>query len=575
MISHPEKIAEACKQKDFNAFAEHTLQIFQSLEYEQTQIDVDIEFLLKIFFEYIVKPDTVVPPRYIHKFLDLNPILANLTALSSLKNTDALVQQLAQGENNFIKFLALYNARNHFALDTTALFEADAAIASIWYSNYFRSAFTCASKLVYENIHRHCRNISEKFKAVSPLTLCPYFASSYLEGNLDIRLKHTVNQAIKKTLQNIRVKNHPDPKKIAVISQRWVAGSAVYRTIQPILKAWAQKYDLTLILIGENLGAPDTSIFKNVKKIDDTGEIETLAPLLKNDFQAIFYPDIGMNYTSMILSNLRLAPVQIAGLGHPVSTFGSEINYFLSGANLEITAKAQENYSERLVLLPDIGVQAPFPSLSRNLEPPDASPVCHIALPWGVTKIIFPTLDALCRACEQIRRPVKFHFFPGSMTKYTVYRQTLANDLTETFGRERVELHGDLNVTEYFEQLRRCEFAVDAYPFGGCNSIMDALWLSRPVITWTSERLPGRFGRAFYKTLNLDELIAADRESFIQKIVHLANDFSYTKNLSQKIVAMDLEKSFKSKEPSQSYLPALETMIEHISDSSREPIIIE
>src|SRR2546429_306824 len=69
----------------------------------------------------------------------------------------------------------------------------------------------------------------------------------------------------------------------------------------------------------------------------------------------VYYPDIGMTPQSILLANLRLAPIQIMSLGHPVSTWGSEIDYFISGADVEPPNYPERNYSERLVLLPGCG----------------------------------------------------------------------------------------------------------------------------------------------------------------------------------------------------------------------------
>jgi len=39
---------------------------------------------------------------------------------------------------------------------------------------------------------------------------------------------------------------------------------------------------------------------------------------------------------SILLANLRLAPIQIASLGHSASTWGADIDYFLSGVEAEL-----------------------------------------------------------------------------------------------------------------------------------------------------------------------------------------------------------------------------------------------
>lgn len=45
----------------------------------------------------------------------------------------------------------------------------------------------------------------------------------------------------------------------------------------------------------------------------------------------MFFPDVGMSWPSMYLANRRLAPLAVAGVGHSVSTFGSLVDFYVSG----------------------------------------------------------------------------------------------------------------------------------------------------------------------------------------------------------------------------------------------------
>ena len=79
------------------------------------------------------------------------------------------------------------------------------------------------------------------------------------------------------------------------------------------------------------------------------GEIATAQP------DVLFYPEVGMDPASGALAALRLAPLQIAGWGHPVTTGLPSVDVFLSGELLEGEG-AEKHYRERLVRLPGTGV---------------------------------------------------------------------------------------------------------------------------------------------------------------------------------------------------------------------------
>jgi CRISPR-associated protein Csy1 len=88
-----------------------------------------------------------------------------------------------------------------------------------------------------------------------------------------------------------------------------------------------------------------------------------LAPAIRGDaLHALIYPELGMDGTAFVLAALRLAPVQCAAWGHPVTTGHPTIDaYFTCGAMEPADARA--HYTERLVRLPGIGTQYARPAL--------------------------------------------------------------------------------------------------------------------------------------------------------------------------------------------------------------------
>lgn len=79
-----------------------------------------------------------------------------------------------------------------------------------------------------------------------------------------------------------------------------------------------------------------------------------LAAAREDRADVIFYPEIGMSSLSYFLAAHRLAPLQVASWGHPITTGLASIDLFLSGALLE-PPDADAHYRERLVRLPGTG----------------------------------------------------------------------------------------------------------------------------------------------------------------------------------------------------------------------------
>jgi predicted O-linked N-acetylglucosamine transferase (SPINDLY family) len=79
----------------------------------------------------------------------------------------------------------------------------------------------------------------------------------------------------------------------------------------------------------------------------------------------LVYPDLGMDARTSALARARLAPVQCAMWGHPVTTGIPTIDYFISSKLLELPG-AQDHYTERLVELDNLPTYYYRPELPRG-----------------------------------------------------------------------------------------------------------------------------------------------------------------------------------------------------------------
>ena len=99
----------------------------------------------------------------------------------------------------------------------------------------------------------------------------------------------------------------------------------------------------------------------------------------------ILYLDIGMTPKIQILSSLRLAPFQFNTWGHPITSGFKNIDYYLSGELME-THNSQIYYSEKLINLPNLGI---------NYNSPNLSSIKKLSIPNKSNKNIFLNLQSL------------------------------------------------------------------------------------------------------------------------------------------------------------------------------------
>ncbi len=109
-----------------------------------------------------------------------------------------------------------------------------------------------------------------------------------------------------------------------------------------------------------------------------------IAPTIRADaLDVLVYPELGMNAPTFVLAALRLAPIQCAAWGHPVTTGHATIDAFFSCAAME-PPNAVQHYSEKLIPLPGIGTNYERPTV------PDGASRARFGLPDGVPLFLCP-----------------------------------------------------------------------------------------------------------------------------------------------------------------------------------------
>ena len=103
------------------------------------------------------------------------------------------------------------------------------------------------------------------------------------------------------------------------------------------------EFDVTLVFL-ESHAIPatliDTKGFASIKVLPVVHEVQDIFALAlwikEQAYDFVFYPAVGMHAADIILSNVRLAPVQLTSYGHPASTQSKYIDYFIGGAATEV-----------------------------------------------------------------------------------------------------------------------------------------------------------------------------------------------------------------------------------------------
>lgn len=97
----------------------------------------------------------------------------------------------------------------------------------------------------------------------------------------------------------------------------------------------------------------------------------------------------------------------------------------------------------------------------------------------------------------------------------------------------RLELREPTDFQTYIAEYADIDIVLDATPHSGGASVVEALWMGRPVISLYGNRWAGRSGAEFLRLMGREELIALSAEDYVEHTVKLASDPDKIVELSQ------------------------------------------
>ncbi len=580
----PDGIHEAYRRRDYDTMSEQFLAVInhcRNITYYAVDLPTKqaLNSFVKHLLYFLSQEDFILSDSFASQFIDANGVIANIVAISDFGTTDPFLRILIGQQRNFTKLLALYSARNKVKIDRRLLFGTSPELATQWYYCFtegYRNG--CADEVTLQNLREHIAYEDDRIIGINSFTHHAYFGSTYIDHEGDYLVKQRINRLFQATpLCSQPIRNTPKKNRIAVLTSMWFRRQSVYRSQQPFIEALAKDHELVLIALGRPRDDLDTSLFKEVRRYDASADASDMSALQGNDFAMAYFPDIGMSIESIILANMRIAPIQVTNYGHPVSTFGAKIDYWIGGQETEVVERAREHYSERLVLIPGCA-QAPVP-LDYHLQYPQlpTSPVI-INCTWSGQKINSEHLHRLRTIADRAETPVKFHFFPGGAILGNGYIP-LERAIKSILGEERVQVMPDLGFEQYMPVLEAAHFALDAHPFGGYNTAVDLLTLRKPIVTLAGNRFYNNSTAYLLGRVGLEELITRSEQEYIDLGVRMIDNAEYRNRMIRRLKTADLATTVLSHEHVPAFVRAIDHLLENhdtlAQQAGREPIVVK
>ena len=222
------------------------------------------------------------------------------------------------------------------------------------------------------------------------------------------------------------------------------------------------------------------------------------------------------------------APVQVTYLGYPGTSGLSVMDYRLSDAWTDPPGLTDAFYTEEIVRLPEgcLCFQPLVPSPEVTTLP-DLSPGSVTFSSFNnaakVTPAVISLWSKVLQAVPDARLLMKARQLGD---RETVERLT---SLFERHGvtAERLEfVSWAPGSEEHLALYNRVHIGLDTFPYSGCTTTCEALWMGVPVIVLKGNESRSRMSLSILKQVGLDDYIAESPEAYIDIAKDLATDIS-------------------------------------------------
>ncbi len=218
------------------------------------------------------------------------------------------------------------------------------------------------------------------------------------------------------------------------------------------------------------------------------------------------------------------APIQISWIGYVGTTGVAAVDYVL-GDRYQIQDGDERYYRERALRMPDGYVAYTPPAYAPAVSPLPALSRGYVTFASfnRLAKINAEVVTAWSEILNRVpdsRLVMQFRGLEDSPTKEDYWQQFA----THGIDRSRVELLGGVSHTDMLARYGDVDIALDSFPYSGGLITCEALWMGVPVVTFPGVTFAGRHALSHLTNAGFPELVAANRDAYVDLAVRLAND---------------------------------------------------
>jgi predicted O-linked N-acetylglucosamine transferase (SPINDLY family) len=209
------------------------------------------------------------------------------------------------------------------------------------------------------------------------------------------------------------------------------------------------------------------------------------------------------------------APIQVSWIGYPCTTGLRAMDYYLADRYFLPPGQFDRHFTEKIAYLP---ANVPF-------QPHASAPPVNALPALQAGALCFASFNRLGKInsatvgmwCALLRAVPDANMLIGAVEMDAQQKSLSDQFLAEGIARERLMFHPRCSVEAYLGLHHQVDICLDAYPYTGGTTTIQALWMGVPTLTVAGPTPAARQGAAILGQLGLDEFIAADTADLVAK----------------------------------------------------------
>ena len=495
--------------------------------------------------------------------------LSLIFAASVFRNADHILRlfnvngagsaQFAVDPRSIPKICLLFSTESELPLDLDAMWSADPRLAACLAFVLISPRFL-ASRAAHSKREVLLTWLPQKLESVTDLDHLPlgilhdvYMHCSYADLAARHDVKRPINRLIRQKLEQQSILDidlhdyRPGltrGKPVMLVVLEWFTSNhSIYRTHSRTLIGARQYFHVVGVGSANCVDDAGKQVFDEFVAVDFEHafcDLPAIRALAQQRRPAVLYmPSVGMFPATLFMTNVRFAPLQVVGCGHPATTHATCVDLV---AVEEDYIGDPACFSEPLLRLPRNGMPYRPSSTRVDLIPliRDRPDRVRIAVAASTMKLNPKFLEACRMISVHAKVPVQFQFMLGAC-QGLVYIQ--ARNLIAEYLPYAV-VHAHQPYESYMKALSQCDLYINPFPFGNTNGIVDTALLGMVGVCKTGPEVFEHIDEGLFRRLGFpEELIARSVAQYVAAAVKLIEQHAWRNGLRNDLLARDTVKT--------------------------------